>query len=304
MSVRGRFGLLALISALLLPPPLRSDEAKDRDELVKRLTGVWYECSREWDGRAHRSVPDAWIELSENRFKFSEATLVSGLEEKGEFSIRKLGKDSFEVDVTATRNLSTDLRHNNPVDFIRKELWRFTETGELQRAFPISMNAKFRPAALETKPGDDICVSKFLRMDDPRFLIRGEWRIETEERDGVAQPAARRGGHTHTLKVWSEGFRRTFGIPSKSSEDEKGVYEVVEVKKGVLKVDVTYTRTSSPVEGKEPTKTEHKAKELWELVEGTTLKICRGAGDARPEEMKTKEGDGRTVWVFKREKRE
>ena len=106
-----------------------------------------------------------------------------------------------------------------------------------------------------------------------------------------------------SITIKGQEFKRGFGAAFVGGTDEKGTFKIASREKGVFKLDLDYTRDRSGDDIRpNGTKSEHSDKELWELVDKDTLRICRAPGKDRPDSFETKKGDGREVKEYTRAK--
>jgi uncharacterized protein (TIGR03067 family) len=162
-------------------------------------------------------------------------------------------------------------------------------------AIVVALAAALPPAASLAQPP--------AKPDDGRADLSGEWVLVAMERDGKRSDLRKEFSlFSQALTIRGDKFNSSAGAPFAGGIDEKGTFRVVGADRRVFRVDAEYTRTWSVGESNREGKSSHRGKELWELVDKDTLRICRADGENRPDKFETKKGDGRELSVYERKK--
>jgi uncharacterized protein (TIGR03067 family) len=135
-----------------------------------------------------------------------------------------------------------------------------------------------------------------------RAELAGTWALVAFEYEGKRTDLRKEGGLSYgSITIKGQEFTRGWGAAFVGGTDEKGTFKIASREKGVFKVDSDYTRHHGADDIRPTgTKSEHTDKELWELVDKDTLRICRAPGKDRPDSFKTKKDDGREVMEYTR----
>ena len=72
------------------------------------------------------------------------------------------GPSRFKVDVSVVEKSGSDLGRHPDREIVRKELWRLTSGGKLQRCMPRDPSGA-RPESFATKKGDGVAIMTFER---------------------------------------------------------------------------------------------------------------------------------------------
>ncbi len=163
--------VFASVLAGLGPRSTGGDEAPARE--AARFAGAWLIDSFEAEGLKNggagpevRLPPEMGrLTIRGDRFEFVLQTLVIGLEETGTFSIVEAGPGQSRVDVDVVERSGGDLGKYPDRKFVRKELWRLTDSGQFQRCFPDDPSRK-RPETFATKKGDGHLLMTFERRKE------------------------------------------------------------------------------------------------------------------------------------------
>lgn len=138
------------------------------------------------------------------------------------------------------------------------------------------------------------------KPDDGRDQLSGKWQVVAWEKDGqklpvlfsqVVQLDAKSGTYRLDLAAGLAGWSR-----------RRGTLKVVGVDKGVFQVDLEYKDIGPVGETNQTAESNHAVKAICRLVGKDELQVCWTEGKDRPDKFETKEGDGRTVEVYKRKK--
>jgi hypothetical protein len=135
------------------------------DDAAKPLAGEWVVRSIEADGAtldAPLPPESCLLTIRGDRIEFFIVNLAAGMEEKGTFSVVEARPDHFKVDVRVVAKSGSDLGRRPDREFVRKELWRLTDGGRLQRCYP-SEPSGARPATFSTRKGDGVEIMTFER---------------------------------------------------------------------------------------------------------------------------------------------
>ena len=130
--------------------------------------------------------------------------------------------------------------------------------------------------------------------------MAGKWALVAMERDGERVDATKPEIPPMQLTVKGDTYEAWSGAPFVFTSTEAGTIKVAGSTGKVLRIETKFKQTTSSKNGDEVTKGEKK--ELWELMDKETLRICRGEGSAWPDGFKTKKDDGRMVWTLTRVK--
>lgn len=157
---------LAIAAATILGP--RSISAgDDAARQAARFAGEWILCGLEVDGastEAKLPPESSLLTIRGPRIEFFVVSLVAGSEEKGTFSVVEAGPDHLKVDVRVVARGGTDLGKWPDREFVRKELWRMTVGGKLQRCF-LNDPSGPRPTTFSTKKGDGVGIMTFEKRE-------------------------------------------------------------------------------------------------------------------------------------------
>ena len=141
---------------------------------------------------------------------------------------------------------------------------------------------------------------------DDRADLTGTWVMVAFEQNGQRTDLRKTdvpvGG---ALVIQDQQFKRSTVAALVGGVDEKGKLKIVGAEKRVFKVDVEYTRSRGADDIRpNASESKHADKELWELVDKNTLRVCRAPEKKeRPDSFETKPGDGRGVVVYEREQK-
>jgi hypothetical protein len=132
---------------------------------AERFAGQWVVRSVEVNGateEARMPADSALLTIRGNRIEFFIVTLGSSYEETGKFTVVEDGRDRFKVDVRVVEKSGSDLGRQPDRGIVRKELWRITGAGKLQRRMPRDPSGA-RPESFSTKKGDGVDIMTFER---------------------------------------------------------------------------------------------------------------------------------------------
>jgi hypothetical protein len=149
---------------LLIAAALGPAAAEDSKQAT-RFAGEWVVRSVEVNGATEeaRPPPDgALLAIRGHRIEFFIVTLASSYEEKGKITVVEDGPDRFKVDVRVVEKSGSDLGRQPDREIVRKELWRITGGGKLQRCMPRDPSGA-RPESFSTKKGDGLDIMTFER---------------------------------------------------------------------------------------------------------------------------------------------
>ena len=110
--------------------------AEDNLKLAERFAGQWVIRSIEINGAAEeaRMPPDsALLTIRGDRIEFFMVNLAGSYEEKGGITVVGDGPDRFKVDVRVVEKSAGAFGRQPGREIVRKELWRITDGGKLQR---------------------------------------------------------------------------------------------------------------------------------------------------------------------------
>jgi uncharacterized protein (TIGR03067 family) len=142
------------------------------------------------------------------------------------------------------------------------------------------------------------------KPDDGKADLEGKWELTAWERDGERTENREGANFVPVLfTVKGDTFTREAGVPFVFYSKTTGRFQVVGADRRVFKVDVQYSTTTVSGKGEEKREDNRTGKELWELVDKNTLRICRTEGKDRPDGFTTRKDDSRIVLQFGREKR-
>jgi hypothetical protein len=148
-----------LIAAALGPRPAEDSKG------AARFAGEWVVHSIEVDGAtegARMPAESALLTIRGDRIEFFIATFALGYEEKGKITVVEDGPDRCKVDVRVVEKSGGDLGRQPDREIVRKELWRITGGGKLQRCMPRDP-AGPRPESFSTKKGSGVDIMTFER---------------------------------------------------------------------------------------------------------------------------------------------
>src|SRR5262245_3211292 len=138
------------------------------------------------------------------------------------------------------------------------------------------------------------------KADDWRDRLSGKWQVVAWEMDGQKLPILF--SQVVELDAKSGTYRMDLAAGLAGWSEHRGTFKVVGADKGVFQVDLEYTSTGPVGESNRTAQSKHTVKSIWELVSEDELRVCRTEGSVRPDKFETKNGDGRTVEVYKRKK--
>ncbi len=130
-----------------------------------RFAGEWVVHSLEVNGvseEARLPPENALLTIRGDRIEFFIVNFALGYEEKGKITVVEDGPDRFKVDVRVVEKSGGDLGRQPDREIVRKELWRITVGGKLQRCMP-SDPAGARPESFSTKKGEGVGIMTFER---------------------------------------------------------------------------------------------------------------------------------------------
>ena len=149
-----------LLIAVALGPAAAEDPKP-----AERFAGQWIVRSVEMNGADEdtRMPPDtALLTIRGDRIEFFMVNLAGSYEEKGGIAVVGDGPGCFKVDVRVVEKSASTFGRQNGREVVRKELWRITDDGKLQRSMP-SDPAGARPESFSTKKGDGVGIMTFGR---------------------------------------------------------------------------------------------------------------------------------------------
>jgi hypothetical protein len=132
---------------------------------AERFAGQWVVRSVEVNGTtedARLPADSALLTIRGGRIEFFIVTLASSYEEKGKITVVEDGPGRFKVDVSVVEKSGSDLGRQPDREIVRKELWRITDGGKLQRCMPRDPSGA-RPESFATKKGDGVNIMTFER---------------------------------------------------------------------------------------------------------------------------------------------
>ncbi len=275
--------IVAMLCALAALPALADAEKENpraRAE-VEKLQGTWNFTAVEING----------TNMAAKDFKGSKITV------KGEtFSTVSMGvtyKGTLKVDVASTpRKLDLTFTEGPPRGTTALGIYELD--GDTWKIC-LTVNATERPTAFATKAGSGLALETLKRETDEKTddatkkemaKLEGEWVMVSGEIGGQSMPEqfvktgkrVCKGNETTTTISGRVFLKATFTIdPSKKPKT------------------IDYTMTEGPTKGK-------KQLGIYEF-DGDTVRFCFSAPDKeRPTEFKTKEGEERTLSVWKKAK--
>ena len=139
--------------------------AADDSKQAARFAGEWVVHSIEVNGATEgtrMSADSALLTIRGDRIEFFIVNLASGYEEKGKITVVEDGPGRFKVDVRVVEKSGSDLGRHPDREVVRKELWRITAGGKLQRCMPRDP-AGARPESFSTTKGDGVGIMTFER---------------------------------------------------------------------------------------------------------------------------------------------
>lgn len=131
----------------------------------------------------------------------------------------------------------------------------------------------------------------------------GSWWLAETQQDGVLTKLDPEKGVPTSWKFSDGTFESSAGVPFAFSNTETGSVRIVGIDDRVYQVEKKWRweRGSLTRDGVKTTVEEGAGKELWELADKDTLRVCTGPDpDKFPADFTTKKGDGKRVVTFKR----
>jgi hypothetical protein len=174
--MNGHIAALILIAGTGAPDPsaIGPSDRDDAGGVARRFAGRWKLHQIESPGLAKHSATEddgirCSLKIAGNSLEFGLATLASGREERGTFTVVATRDGFSEVDTDVVVRSGSDLGKDPTIRITSKEIWRLVDADTLQICFADgddSERSRRRPSGFATKAGGDCVIMTFKRVKE------------------------------------------------------------------------------------------------------------------------------------------